>query len=112
MARARKATAGKTQRRRKNYSAAVEASLDFVRLLRAALWREVRGGSLKDYLDVGDPRTMSRLLARVGLRGCEDPTVLEYVSVQRVIRDVVLLEELQKVLTPTAALPHDDRPSH
>jgi hypothetical protein len=89
-----------------------KASLDFVRVLRAALWREVRGGSLKDYLDVGDPRTTSRLLARVGLRGSENPTVLEYISLQPIIRDVVLLEELQRVLTPPATLPYDDRPSH
>src|SRR5262249_51920926 len=77
-----------------------KASLDFVRVLRAALCRELRGGDLTDYLDVGDARTMTRLFARVGLRGSKNLTALQYIDVQRVIRDVPLIDELEKVLAP------------
>ena len=89
-----------------------KVSLDFVRVLRAALWREARGGALKDYLDVGDARTMRRLFSKAGLGGPEDPTVLEYVSVQNVIRELALVEELKKVLTPIAVSRHHDGPHH
>jgi hypothetical protein len=89
-----------------------KVSLDFVRVLRAAFWRELRGGALKDYLDVADARTMTRLFARVGLSGPENLTVLEYVGIQQAVRNVALLEELKKVLTPIATLHHDDGPHH
>jgi len=99
---AREAGMCETQLRMRCRLAGVPAkvSLDFVRVLRAALWREARGRSLEDYLDVGDTRTMRRLFTRVGLSGRGDPTVVEYLSVQRVIRDVALIEALKKVLTP------------
>ncbi len=110
---AREAGMCETQLRLRCRLAGVTAkvSLDFVRV-RAARWREARGGALADYLDVGDPRTMRRLFARVGLSGPGAPTVLEYVSAQRVIRNVALIEELEKVLTPLATLHHDDGPHH
>jgi hypothetical protein len=48
-----------------------KTSLDLVRVLRAVICREARGGALNDYLDVGDTRTLRRLFIRVGLReGC------------------------------------------
>jgi hypothetical protein len=111
---AREAGMCETQLRLRCRLAGVTAkvSLDFVRVLRAALWREVRGGALKDYLDVGDARTMTRLLARVGLSGFDAATVPEYVSVQRVICDTALIEELKKVLASMDTLHHDDRPHH
>ncbi|OFW43352.1 MAG: hypothetical protein A3J29_20255 [Acidobacteria bacterium RIFCSPLOWO2_12_FULL_67_14b] len=111
---AREAGMCETQLRLRCRIAGVPAkvSLDFVRVLRAGLCREVRGGALTDYLDVGDPRTMRRLLARVGRSGPDNPTVLEYVSAQRVIRDVALIEELKKVLTPMATFRHHDGPHH
>jgi hypothetical protein len=77
-------------------------SLDPARVVRAALCREARGGALTDYLDVGDPRTVSRLLARVGLSDPKNPKLLEYMRVQRVIRDQALIEEFKKVLIAMA----------
>lgn len=62
-----------------------KTSLDFLRLLRAACWREARGGAMTDYLDVGDTRTRTRLLAKAGLSTQQNPTVMEYVGIQRVI---------------------------
>ncbi len=111
---AREAGMCETQLRLRCRLAGVTAkvSLDFVRVLRAAFWREVHGGALQDYLDVGDARTMRQLFARAGLGGREDPTVLLYVSIQGVIRDVALIEELKKVLTAMASLRHDDGPHH
>ena len=96
--------------RRRLIGIPAKVSLDFVRVLRAAMCRETRGGAIGDYLDVGDDRTMKRLMARVGLRGQTDPTMLEYLDVQRVIRDVPLIEELKKALQPFIILPQDDRP--
>jgi AraC-like DNA-binding protein len=52
-----------------------KVSLDFVRVLRAALLRERRGGRLHDYLDVGDARTLRQLCARAGLGRPGDPPV-------------------------------------
>ena len=75
-----------------------KVSLDFVRVLRAAVWKDARGGALEDYLDVGDDRTMKRLFARVGLNPGEQPTPLEYVSKQHVIRHLVLIREVAKIL--------------
>lgn len=89
---------------------AAKASLDLMRVLRAVLWREVLGGALTDYFDVGDARTMARLFARVGLRANEDLGVLEFINVQRVIRDRALIEELQKVLAPMATISRNDWP--
>jgi hypothetical protein len=111
---AREAGMCETQLRLRCRLAGVTAkvSLDFVRVLRAARWREARGGALADYLDVGDPRTMRRLLARVGLSGPDATTVLEYVSAQRVIRNVALIEELAKVLTPMTMVHHHDGSHH
>jgi hypothetical protein len=111
---AREAGMCETQLRLRCRLAGVPAkvSLDFVRVLRAAFWRELRGGALKDYLDVADARTMTRLFARVGLSGPENLTVLEYVGIQQAVRNVALLEELKKVLTPIATLHHDDGPHH
>jgi hypothetical protein len=74
-------------------------SLDFVRVLRAALCRDSLGGFLTDCLDVGDARTMRRLFARVGVRAAETPTAAEYLDGQRVIRAVALVDELKRVLT-------------
>lgn len=104
---AREAGMCETQLRLRCRLAGVPAkvSLDFVRVLRAALWREARGGALKDYLDVGDDRTMRRLLARVGLGRPENPTVLEYVGVQRVIRDLALTSTAVATLTIATLTP-------
>lgn len=84
-----------------------------MRVLRAALLREGRGGALKDYLDIGDPRTMRRLLTRAGLSNPENLTVSQYVDVQNVIRDVALIEELKGLLTPKTIILHcNDRLEH
>lgn len=81
-----------------------KASLDFVRILRATSLREARGGSLKDYLDVGDARTTDRLFARVGLNGSDTLPVWEYVHSQRAIKGVVLIEEVETMLAVLAPI--------
>lgn len=79
-------------------------SLDFARVVRAVAWQQIRGGTLQDYLNVGDTRTLRRLVTKAGLKSAERVAVLEYVNAQRVIKDVPLLEELNKIVTSSAML--------
>lgn len=59
-------------------------ALDLIRLLRAVLWRNARGGYLRDYSDVVDPRTLARLVERTGLSELEGRTVVGCLDCQRV----------------------------
>jgi hypothetical protein len=86
-----------------------KVSLDFVRVLRAVLCRELRGGAITDYLDIGDTRTMKRLFARVGVTAPEKATLAEYIRVQHVIRDEALTEEIKHLLKSLAILRDADR---
>lgn len=97
---AREAGICETQLRLRCRLAGVPAkvSLDFTRVLRAALYREACGGLLSDYLDVGDDRTMRHLFEKAGRVGREYGSVMEYVSAQPVIREMSLIDELKKML--------------
>lgn len=103
---ARQAGTCETQLRMRCRLAGVTAksSLDLLRMLRAAYWREILGGDLRDYLDIGDVRTMAKLFARVGLEPkSRAPMPLEVLAAQKVVHDAATVEELRKVLTVSTA---------
>jgi hypothetical protein len=54
-----------------------KASLDFARLLRAVLLGSTNHLPFTDFLDVGDPRTLDALLARVGARHLDPRTPVD-----------------------------------
>lgn len=76
-----------------------KASLDFTRLLRAVVNAQRMGCEPQVFLDVGDPRTLHRLLACGGLAsGTHAPGPLEFLQRQRLITDPVALTAIKQAL--------------
>ncbi len=74
-------------------------SLDFARILRALVHRTRNGWSLHELLDVGDPRTLQRLVTKVGLNtSTVDISPADFLETQRIVRSSVVLDELRRVL--------------
>jgi hypothetical protein len=76
-----------------------KASLDFVRLLRVAILHERTGLPFREFFDVGDPRTLRRLLTRAGVSpDVEAFTVVELLNDQSCVRNEVAIENVQRLL--------------
>jgi hypothetical protein len=89
---ARQAGMSETQLRLRCRLAGVgaKASLDFTRMLRAAVCHAATGHPLQDYLDIGDTRTLRRLFTWAGLHDGAEVTVSSFLAAQRLISERAL----------------------